>query len=331
MNWRVHDNARSHFISSSDEAELKLHLRVRGEEAAGPPVLFVHGATFASRLYDIPHPGASWLQAAANAGFTAYALDVRGYGKSQSALMMSQSEPYARASQAIIDIDDAVAWICARHNVNRLRLVGGSWGSNTSALYAGTIGRERVARLVLYAPIYAERNAAWLELLRDREEPARFGSQWRSFRYVDEAAIRRRWDAEIPTGQVAAWRDEDVFQALVQASFCDDPLSGETSPMAFRVPNGTFVDLWDAFRAHPVYDPKDVKCPTLLVRGSADPTSTRSDALSLFEGLGSVEKSYLEIANGAHFVSAERRAPLVFSAVNGFLGIGAGMPAMMTS
>jgi len=316
MTWQDHDAATSHFIASTDEPGLTLHIRAHGDDPGRDPVLFVHGATYASRLYDIPHPGASWLRATADAGFAAYGVDIRGYGKSRSTVMDAHSVPYARATDAIRDIDDAVSWICARHNVEALGLVGGSWGSITTALYTSTIGAALVDRLVLYAPIYAARNAGWLEVLADPNDASRFNPAFGAARPVTEAATRARWDAEIPPGE--DWRDEAVFQALVQSSMADDPASCSLTPPAFRAPNGTFVDLWEAFNARPIYHPARITCPTLLLRGGADPTSTRTDALALFDCLGADEKQYLEIANGAHFVSAERRAPQVFDAVNGF-------------
>lgn len=317
MNWQDHDTAISHFIASSDEAGLSLHIRAHEDAPGRPPVLFVHGATYASRLYDIPHPGASWLRATADAGFAAYALDIRGYGLSHSAELEAATVPYARAPEAIRDIDDAVAWICARHGVARLRLVGGSWGSITTALYTSTIGQARVERLALYAPIFAEVNAGWHAILADPEDPSRLNPLLGPTRLVTEAATRNRWDEEMPEG--AEWRDETVFQALVQSSLADDPQSARHKPQAFRAPNGTLVDLWEAFNARPLYNPAEIKCPTLLIRGGADPTSTRTDALRLFDLLGALDRQYVEIANGAHFVSAERRAPQVFAATTGFL------------
>lgn len=320
MTWQDHDTATSHFIASSDEPGLTLHMRAHEDDPGRVPVLFVHGATYASRLYDIPHPGASWLRATADAGFAAYALDIRGYGKSRSAVIETAAAPYARATDAIRDIDDAVAWIRARHGADKIRLIGGSWGSITAALYASTIGARCVDRLVLYAPIYAEMNAGWHEVLANPDDPSRLNPAFGPTRLVTEAATRARWDAEMPKG--ATWRDEAVFQALVRSSMADDPQSGIQSPPAFRAPNGTFADLWETFNARPLYDPARISCPTLLLRGDADPTSTRTDALGLFDLIGADEKQYVEIANGAHFVSAEKRAPVVFGITTKFLMMG---------
>lgn len=151
------------------------------------------------------------------------------------------------------------------------------------------------------------------------ENPERLNPAFGAARLVTEALTRGRWDAEMPVG--ADWRDEAVFQALVQSALADDPASGTHDPPAFRAPNGTFLDLWEAFNDRPLYDPAAIHCPTLLIRGGADPTSSRSDALRLFDRLGAVDRNYVEIANGTHFVSAERRAAQVFNAVNSFLDI----------
>lgn len=318
MTWRSHDSAVSHYIPSRTDAGLRLHLRARGDDPARAPVLFVHGATYASRLYDIPHPGASWLGAAARGGLAAYALDIRGYGKSRSPSTEAATQPFARADKAIHDIDDAVDWIRARHGADRVSVLGGSWGSITTGLYTATIGAAKVRRLVLYAPIFAEANKGWLSLLRSPDDPASFNPALGAFRLVTEAETRARWDDEIPAG--AEWRSERVFQALVQSSFSDDPAAGGLSPPAFRAPNGTLVDLWEAFNGRPLYDPAAISCPVMLIRGGTDKTSTRSDAMALFDKLTrAADRQYVEIANGAHFVSAERRAPMVFSAVNAFL------------
>ena len=318
MSWRQYDTAISHFIKSSDEPDLQLHLRAHGDEKYRPPLLMVHGATYASRLFDIPYPGMSWLRFLAEAGFAAYAIDIRGYGKSHSQRRQGECTPYAVAAQAIADIDDAVGWLAQRHDADRVSMIGGSWGSVTSALFASTIGKDRVDRLVLYAPIYAARNEGWLRMLADPDDPGRLNRAFGAYRLMDEQQTRERWDEEIPSE--ANWRNEAVLQALFDSSLSDDPCSTSRDPSAFRVPNGTFVDLWEVFaHGRRRYDPAQIACPTLLLRGGGDLTSTRSDALALFDALGTRDKRYVEIADGGHFISAERRAGEVFRETADFL------------
>ena len=293
-------------IGSSDLSGLRLHLRSRGCEPARMPVLMVHGATYASPLFDLAVPGASWLAALEGAGLAAYALDVRGYGR--STMPQAPDAPFARMAEAGRDIADAMAWIAARHG-RTPALLGGSWGSITTAAWVA--GGGEAAALVLYAPIFAARNEGWLDLLGEGGALR----DWGPTRAVTLEATRARWDAEMPPG--ADWREEAVLRDLWAQSIADQGRPADAP--AFEAPNGTHIDLWEAMNGRPLYDPGAVRCPTLLIRGGADPTSTRADALGLMDRLAARERRYVEIANGAHFVSAERRAPQVFAATNAFL------------
>lgn len=208
-------------------------------------------------------------------------------------------------------------WIAARHGGGPIGLVGWSWGSITTARYAIAAGVGKVARLVLYAPIFSECNGEWLGVLADPENASRLNG-FQAYRCVDLPSTRARWDAQFPKC-AKDWRQESVLQAIVAASLADDDQATRTDPPSFRVPNGTFVDLWEAFNARALYDPADLTCPVMLVRGAQDPTSTRSDALALFDRLGAQTRQYVEIANGTHFINAEAQADQLFTTIHGFL------------
>jgi pimeloyl-ACP methyl ester carboxylesterase len=313
--------ARSHWLDAPDSPGLRLHLAGRGDTAGRPPVLFVHGATFSGRMFDIDTCGVSWLRAAQAAGFAAYALDLRGYGRSGDAAWRAGAfaegaGPACTGAEAIADIGTAMDFITRRHG-QPAGLVGWSWGSTTTARYAAGPDRGKVSALALYAPIYAERNGEWLAELADPEAPERRRAL-PAHRRISLADMRTRWDAQLPAG-AGDWREEAVLQELARLSLQDDPSAAGVTPPAFCVPNGTLVDLWECFSGRPIYDPRQITCPTLLVRGTQDPTSTRSDMLALFDRLTMPEKQYLEIGNGTHFINAERRAPALFSAVHAFL------------
>lgn len=310
--WRAFDRSRHHPIPSSTEPGLTLTLRQRGE---GPPVLFVHGATFSGRIFDLPDARLNWLQVMADAGFSAYALDIRGYGLSQPA-RFPEARPYATGPEAMADIDDAVRWITARHGTAQLVLAGWSWGTLTTARYALGPGRDRVTGLCLYAPIFAEANAGWIDMLADPSDRSRLRPLG-AFRRVDLSDTRLRWDAQLPAG-AQGWRDDAVMEALVAASVADDGSATEGPQPCFRVPNGTFEELWECFNGRPIYDPSGLDCPTLLIRGGQDPTSTRSDALALFDRLTMTDRDYVEINGGTHFLNAEARAGALFDAVTAF-------------
>ena len=303
-----------------------LALRHRPAEGArrGPPVLFAHGATLASELYDVGVPGYSWMAHAAANGRDAFALDIRGYGRSERPPSFDrppgEAKPYARASDAVADIGRAVTFIRERTGADRIDLVGGSWGSITSALHA-VRHAETVRRLVLFAPIHAEVNEGWLDIIADPADRSRPHPSLGGYRLITREAVRERWDAEILPTDKTAFRPEPVFAALMDEALAADPRSGEHAPPAMRVPNGTLLDLHGAFSGRALYDAREVRTPTLLIRGDRDPTSTATDMARLAERLP--DAYAVTIPDASHFAIAERAAPQVFDVGEVFFDSGA--------
>lgn len=291
----------------------------------GPPVLFVHGATLASKLYDVGGEagpsGTSWMAHVAAHGRDAFAVDLRGYGRSERPPSFDappdEHPPYCRHDAAVADIARAVDAMRAHTGADRIDLVGGSWGSITSGIYANR-HPESLRRLVLFAPIHAEVNEGWLTITADPADRSRPNPALGAYRLVTRAAVRERWDAEIPGADPTAFRPEPVFAALMDEALAGDPRSGEHGPPAMRVPNGTLLDLHKAFSGRPLYDAADIRIPTLLICGDRDPTSTATDMARLAERLPGAHA--VTIANASHFAIAERAAPRVFEAAEAFLG-----------
>src|SRR5262245_46304734 len=152
-----------------------------------PPVLLVHGATLGANLFDVPRPDYSLMTRLARPGRAVYALDVRGFGNSLGGMVMdaepAANPPFARAEDAVHDIAAAVDLVRMREHAERVDSIGFSWGTITSALYA-TKSPERVARLALYAPLYAEVNNLWLDRISDPVDHTRLNPQTGAYRVV---------------------------------------------------------------------------------------------------------------------------------------------------
>lgn len=295
--------ARRHFrIPPADEAGLGLHLRHAGPAAGSrATVLLVHGATIASGLWDIAVPGYSTLEALAARGFSAWALDVRGYGR--SARLASPNRAYAGREEAVRDIGAAVDFALAHDGRTRLVLFGGSWGSITASIFA-TRRPHSLMGLALMAPLYATPNRGWIETLADPASAGRpdavLNPALGATRAVDRAHLLHRWDPEIPPGHEAR-RHPEVLDALLHDALQAEPAGAH----AFTVPNGTLHDLFEVFSGRPLYDPAAIALPTLLMRGEHDATSTHADAQRLFERLASRDKTYMQFGDAGHFVCAE--------------------------
>jgi len=269
---------------------------------ASSAVLFVHGATYAGRgAFDAA--GYSWLDSVAAAGRAAFAVDFRGYGDSDAPPELdapaAAAEPVVRAPTAARDTATALDDLL--RDYERVHLVGYSWGTVVAGYLLTEYG-VAVDSLTQYAPIY-EPPAS----LRDRFAPA---DPPAAYRTLTETDARERWAAQRPDGTVP----DDAFAAFWDAVVGSGQRVGEAE---IRAPNGTLVDLAAAVEERP-YDAGEVAVPTLVVRGSLDTASTRSDALALFDALGTDDATYTEIAGGSHFAQLEPVRGTLRATVAGF-------------
>ncbi len=293
------------YVRASDRSGAQLYVRSRRPANVAPRgvVVLVHGATVASSLFDVPLQDYSLLGALARAGYAAYALDIRGYGRSSRPYLSTGAAlPFARGDDAVQDVFDVVSAVRDLEGVERVNLLGGSWGSIVVSKFAA-MHPSFLDSLMLMAPIYAERNPGWLADLADPERSDR-PRPFPAWRWVTRDDLLRRWDREIPYDDKGRRRDKAVFDWIF------DDLNGcepDADGTRFRAPNGTLLDLFAAFSGTPQFDPAGIQVPTLLLRGEHDGTSTHSDATALFARLGTPDKTYVQIGDAGHFLCVERR------------------------
>lgn len=265
-------------------------------------VIFVHGATYGGRSAFDPD-GFSWLDAVAATGRAAYAPDIRGYGDSERPdeldMPAERNAPAVRASTAAQDAATVLAEVSDSYET--VHLVGYSWGTMISGVMLTKLNVE-VASLVQYAPVYYP-----AEERRDRFE---LDEDPKAFRRVTKADARERW-AEQRSENTAP---KDAFSAFWDALISSGQRIDDDEIIA---PNGTLVDL-DAAIDTPVYDGAAVDVPTLVVRGSLDTASTRTDALTLYDAVGGANRAYTEIAGGTHFLQFESNRDQLYETVRSF-------------
>ena len=288
-----------------------------------PPVLLVHGATLGASLFDLPQPGYSLLRELADAGRTAFALDIRGFGHSMAGTAIeapaADNPPFPRLAQAVEDIGAAVDMIRAREGVAAIDLLGFSWGTVTSCAYAAA-NAGAVARLALYAPLYGERNELWLGRIAEPGNQARLLSSIGAYRLMTQAILLGRWDEDIGGSDPARYREPGVAEEVFAQFAALDPGTRSGAEPAFRCPAGALADLVSVFNGRPLYDPSMLTMPTLLVRGADDTTSTDGDARALLRALASPQKSYRVVAPGSHFLLLEKNRGELYKTLLDFLG-----------
>jgi pimeloyl-ACP methyl ester carboxylesterase len=303
----------SHDVRADDGTRIRLW--EAPQEGAETAVLFVHGATYPSlAAFGPPDSPGSWLARAADDRTAAFAVDLRGYGDSErpAGFEADSVEPEnvpSRAAAAATDVEAALDRV--REDFDRIHLVGYSWGSIVCGRYLTTTD-ESVASLTQFAPVYRpadEKAERWAP----GEPPA-------PARTVTRGEARDRWDRQFPDGDSPSeYRPDGAFESFWNALADSGQAVPDADQPTIAAPNGTLLDLVSGANGNPVYDAADISVPTLVVRGSLDPTATREDALALYDELGcGDEREYTEIAGGTHFLPLERRRGALFDAVAGF-------------
>ena len=308
------------FRVSSKAAGINLFVRNKrpgGIEtfASNRIVLFVHGVTFPSEsTFDLSLDGLSWMDFIARAGYDVYLVDVRGYGGSTRPPAMFEPPdhhpPLATLAEAVDDIGAAVDFIRRRRNVERINLIGWSWGTAVMGRYAAGHG-DKVDRLVLYAPVWQ----------RKTESGATRGNDAKAaYRLVNVATVKPRWLAGVAPDKQEQLIPRGWFEAWVAANLATDPWGSKQSPPVMRAPNGGLPTVQLSSDWTPPYDPAAIKVPTLLVKGEWDADTPSYMAQALFPLLVNAPmKQYLEIGEGTHSIMLERNRMQLFRAVQTFL------------
>ena len=305
------------FFIPSDEADQLLYLRNRFPRdqqrfTAERTVLFIHGATFpAESMFDIDLPGGSWLKRMADAGFDAYLLDIRGYGRSSRPATMDEdplaNPPFAHTENAVADLAHAVEFISQRRCIDRINLIGWSWGTAIAAGFAA-IYPERVARLVLNAPLWKISGA-----------PPVSGKG--AYRLETEAAVRQRLIRGIPAELVEEISPTVWFRQWWQDVQASDPNGARLAVPGVRAPNGVTDDIariWAQGKA--TYDPASITAPSLLAVGEWDLDTPPRMAEELFNAMtGTVYKRLAVLKRGTHWMLIEAGREMLIREVEDFL------------
>jgi pimeloyl-ACP methyl ester carboxylesterase len=311
--------AAEEIMIPSDTAGIELFIRHKRRSdlkhfTAEKTLLFVAGSTYpASTSFDLPLGGASWMDHLATGGYDTYLVDVRGYGNStrppEMAAPATDNEPIVRTEVAVRDIASAVAFIRARNALDKINLIGWSWGTTLMARYTAD-HNETVNKLVLLAP----------QWVRETPSLADAGGVLGAYRVVERSAAKARWLNGVPDGKAACLLPEAWFEAWADATFS----SGQAGPGPDQVmaPNGTVQDSREYWASgKPLYDPTRITVPVLIVHANWDKDCPIEMSRAVFERLTSAPyRRWVEIAEGTHSVFMEKNRWQVFGAVDGFLG-----------
>ncbi len=275
-----------------ERAGVSLHLgRIQMEGTKSTrDILLVHGVTYSSHEFDIDYQDYSLARFLARQGYTVWLLDIAGFGHSGEV-----EDGFMPDSQyASEDINAAVERIVEETGREKVDVLGWSWGTITTSLYAKN-HPEHLGKLVLYAPILSGIGAA------DVEEPFHHNT-WEhaasDFQMTEDGAY-----------------DLSITDPVIIEEFCSSCWhhDGESSP------NGGRRDICIP-QDERLIDLKAISVPTLLVHGDADPYLNYSLLEGALDELPEGSERVV-IHGGSHVVMIEAPYYHEFQgAVAGFLG-----------
>jgi pimeloyl-ACP methyl ester carboxylesterase len=249
----------------------------------------------------------------AQRGYDVYLVNMRGYSRSTKPPEMSEppekNPPPGRIDQGVRDVAAAVEFIRKRRGVDKVNLIGWSWGTSVMGKYT-TLNNDKVEKLVLYAP-------QWLRTTASLVQSG--GTTTPAYRTVTKAAARDRWLTGVPADKKATLIPPGWYEAWEEATFGTDQKG--PAPGSLRAPNGVVADgaeFWSAQK--PLYDPALIRVPTFIAHAEWDADLPSYMPQQYFTKLTNVPyKGFLEIGEGTHTVIMEKNRMQLFQGVQAFL------------
>lgn len=271
-----------HFTVMADGSPLALWAR----EVPHPHgvILLIHGRTWSALPdFDLSVPGEqrSVMQALNAKGYSAFALDLRGYGQSPR-----DATGWITPDRAARDVAAALEWLAREKHIVKPALVGWSRGSLVSHLTAQRYP-NLISSLVLYG--YPRNLASPVPFPPAPAQPLRAPT-------TREAAA-----SDFITPQVIP---QNVIDAYVAAALKADPVRVDWRD------EETFSEL----------DAAKIVTPTLVIHGERDPFAPVEAEVALFTKLGTADRQWVTLAGADHAALVENSGPAFVAAIVAFVG-----------
>lgn len=265
-----------------------------------------------AEAFDVP--GYSWMEELAKEGYDAWALDFRGFGKSTRPAAMEkpplENPPVVQATDAIKDVEAAVEYIRKTRKIDRVNIIGWSWGGVVAGMYAAG-HPEKVNKLVLYGAMHGFSLPSMVKPLE--EGPGVLKSKLPSYQLVTFDMIIHHWHMMMKNHDLAS---KEAFEAVGKVFMGSDPTSVSRQPNSIRRPMGPLIDLYYIWSNKPIFDAARIKASVLLIRGDAD---LFADATFFDKLTGAARKKEVIIKDATHWVLYEKNRHQLLSETAHFL------------
>src|ERR1043166_6063088 len=274
-------DSHEHWTRNANGQKIFMAEKRSATQPAKGTILLVHGSSMGSQGLDLQIPGdpdASMLDWFACRGFNVWRLDFVGYGRSDK-----PADHLATVAQGGPDLLAPTDYMKKNGVSDTPMLIGFSSGALRAALFAQK-HPDRVKRLALDAMVYTGKGSP---TVKKRAEKL---AEW-------EATVTRPIDPAFLLSTMMRDHSETAMESR-KKPYIDAILAIETS-----VPNGTYIDMCKNL---PVCDPKEIKVPTIILRGQHDGIATAEDLIDFFLKLPNPDKEFVMMPGIAHAAATSK-------------------------
>jgi pimeloyl-ACP methyl ester carboxylesterase len=249
-------------------------------------IVLVHGRTWSSlpdfdlEVKELRGDSRSVMQSLNARGYSTFALDLRGYGKTPR-----DSTGWLTPDQAARDVNATLEWLARSRHVTRPTLLGWSNGAVVVQL-AAQKRPELISNLVLFGYPRDPANPAPPQVVPAK--PAR------------EVNTRERAMSDFISPKVTP---HAVAEAFVAAALAADPIRAD----------------WRNPEEFAALDPARVVTPTLVIHGERDPLATVPAQTRLFTSLGTADKQWVILPGADHAALVEDSHAAFIAAILAFV------------
>ena len=282
--------AHGQFVATDDGAVIHLHRH----QAAGPPVLVVHGISSNHYCWDLD-PERSLGSYLAERGLDAWLLDLRGHGDARKAPGGWRLDRSWNADDyGLHDIPAAIAAIRAETGARQVAYVGHSLGGMVGAIYASQVGDQALSAMVVVgSPAEFHDPDPMMQLTR--RSFGLSGSTLPLLATPPLARLANAWNDALPLDVEAllfndANMEPEAARRMMHAVV--SPLwPGEMLQFAGMLDAGRFQSA-DGLRDYRA-DMGRLRVPLLVIAGRADRVAPPDRVRGTYEAAGSPEKRFV--------------------------------------
>ncbi|MCQ6288165.1 alpha/beta hydrolase [Bacillus cereus] len=309
-------------IPQEDETLYVLHKNVPTQKqyTSDEIILFLEPFSVpTAAAFDVPNY--SWMDAYAKKGYDTWAMDFRGFGQSSRPKEMSEAphlhKPVVHVHDATKDVETVVNWIKQKRNVNKIHLVGWSYGGVVAGNYAITHPQD-VNTLVLYGYMHGFTLPIMTEPFDNPLQKGEFNPHAPSYQTVEFDTGMHHWHMMRGEKKIVT---NEATGAVKQVFLHADPLSRENNG-SIRRPMGPLEDLYSIWNNRPLYDISQIISPVLVIYGEDDWFAEKDMRSKL---TGAKRKKEVVIPHATHWAVYEKNHDVLFKEVLNFIEMKEGM------